>query len=155
MWQWLICNRELVNMGLQFLIAIAGCLIVVGLWYHRKAVLLQRDSLQAAMFSEASGRLSTILGEIPAKPVKNEKSTKMYNWHIRLFNELESLVFLEKYKYLSPEMTEYYKHFIVEYIDDLQKDFPEVAKEFATLPETTFSHMRKYYKDITGKNIPF
>ena len=79
----------------------------------------------------------------------------MYNWHIRLFNEFESLVFLEKHKYLSPEMTEYYKHFIVEYIDDLLKDFPEVAKEFATLPETTFSYMRKFYKDIKGKNIPF
>ena len=150
MYSFLIQHKEVINIVLQFLIALAGLFVVITLWYHRKAVLLQKDSLQASMFSDISARISTILGEIPPK-IKEQ--AYRYNWYIRLFNEFESLIFLVKHKYLSLEMENYYRHFIVEYVEDLSEESAEVAKDFASLPKTTFCNLCKYYEDITGKKF--
>lgn len=152
MYNFLMLHKEVINIVLQFLIAIAGLFVVITLWYHRKAVLLQRDSIQASMFSDISGRISTLLGKIPPK---KKELTYTYNWYIMLFNEFESLIFLVKHKYLSFEMQEYYKYFLIDYIEDLPKEFPKVAEYFVSLPKTTFGNLRKYYKDITGKKFPF
>ena len=67
MCDWLIENKEIINMGLQFFMAVIGGLVILSLCYHRKAMLLQKDSIQASMFSEISGRISSIMGEIPRK----------------------------------------------------------------------------------------
>jgi len=136
--QFLIANKEIINMGLQFIIMVAGCLVVVGLLYHRKAVLLQRDAIQATMFSDISGRISMIQAEVPTKEASKEVC---FNWNIRLFNELESFIFLFEHGYIAPDMERYYRHFIIEHIKYLPEEYPEVSKDFEDLPKMTFCNL--------------
>lgn len=159
MLDWLIQNEEVINMSIQTinlliggLIALTGIILVGSLWFHRQAVLLQKSSLQANMFSEISGRISNIMGEIPEK---DAHESERYNWYIRIFNEFEALIFLAKQKFLSQAMSQYYQHFIIEYIDELAKNYPQVHKEFSELSTTTFSNLREFYRLNTGKKPPF
>lgn len=159
MLDWLIQNEKVITMSIQTinlliggLIALTGFILVGSLWFHRQAVLLQKNSLQANMFSEISGRVSSIMGEIPGK---GADESEFYNWYIRIFNEFESLIFLAKQKFLSQAMRQYYKHFIIEYINELAKDYPQVCKEFSEFPTTTFSNLREFYRQNTGKKPPF
>lgn len=139
-------------MILQLVIAIAGLFVVGTLWYHRRAVILQKNSIQATLFNDISGKINALLGEIP--PLK-AGATRTYNWYVRLFNEFEALIFLISHKYLSREMEEYFRNFIIDYIEDLPKEYPNIAEELSTVPEATFCNLRKYYGDITKKTSPF
>ena len=156
---------EIITMLTQGIVAGATIAIAVALYYHRQAVMLQRSSLQATMFSEISGRISVILENIPLKrditkdnQEKSDKKdiVKLCNWYIRLFNELESIVFLQKHGLISPAMGEYYQGFILGYVDKIPKtfpeeEFPEIYIRFRNLPETAFSNLREYYRVWRGK----
>ncbi len=146
-WQCLIANKEVINMSLQAIVALAGCLVVVSLFFHRKAVLLQKDSIQATMFSEISGRISTILGEI------TQQGSDFFNWHIRLFNELEALLFLSNNNLLSESMKLYYRDFIIELVKELPQKYPDVANELENLSSQTFKLLREYYEKETGDTM--
>lgn len=151
-WQCLIANKEVINMLLQAIMALAGCLVVVSLWFHRKAVLLQRDGIQASMFSDISGRISALIGETPSE---TEEEHKIENWYVRLYNEFESILFMEKNGSLSSEMKDYYKDGMIGYVDDLKEEFPSIYKKLAKrLSENDLIYLKKYYKSIKGE-APF
>lgn len=151
-WQCLIANKEIINMFLQALLALAGCMVVVSLFFHRKAVLLQKDGIQATMFSEISGRLSTILGQTPSK---NDDAIDVYNWYVRLFNEFEAIIFLVRNKCMNEKMEGYFQSFIIAYIEKLPEHFPNAIKEFGDLPVGAYGELRSYYKNVTGKHISY
>ena len=139
-------------MGLQFFMAIAAGLIVISLWYHRKATLLQRDSIQATMFSDISGRISALIGETPSA---TDEEHKIENWYVRLYNEFESILFLEKNGSLSSEMKNYYKDGMIGYVDELKEEFPSIYEKLAKrLSENDLIYLKEFYKSIKDE-IPF
>ena len=122
------------------------------LLFHRKAVLLQRDGIQASMFSEISGRISALIGETP--PEKDEEY-KIENWFVRLYNEFESILFMEKNGSLSSEMRDFYKDAMIGYIDDLKERFPNIYKILVErLSENDLIYLKYFYKSIKGE-VPF
>lgn len=151
---WIVANqaaRESIIMWAQVLMAGASILIFVSILLNMKAVKYQRKAIQASMFSEISGRISDILGEIPPK---TEDDTKMTNWYIRLFNEFEALIFLKNNGHLSPAMEAYYRHFIIEHVEKISEESPQIINHFKGLARTTFDDLRQYYRNCTGKESP-
>ena len=144
--------RENIIMWAEGIMAFASIFIIAALWLHRGAIVLQRKAMQATMFSEISGRISNILGEIPPK---TEDDTKMTNWYIRLFNEFEALIFLKNNGHLSPAMEAYYRHFIIERVEKISEESPQIINHFKGLARTTFDDLRQYYRNCTGKESPF
>ena len=134
------------------IIALTGIALIFSLWFHRQAILLQKSSLQASMFSEISGRISHIMGKIPEKTADE---SLFYNWYIRLFNEFESLIFLSSHKCLSSPMRDFFQNFIIEYIDDFEENYPQIQNEFANFPTSTFCNLREFYEKTKGKKSPF
>ena len=143
---------EVFSMGAEIVMAFASLAILASLLYHRNAVVLQREALQATMFSEISGRISSILGEIPPE---TEDDTKMFNWYIRLFNEFEAFIFLKNNGHLSPAMEAYYRYFIIEHVEKISEESPKIINHFKSLARTTFDDLRQYYINCTGKESPF
>lgn len=144
--------REIIIMATQVLMASATIILIFAIRYHMKAVKLQRESIQASMFSETSGRISVILGKIPSK---GEHESEMINWYVSLFNEFEVLVFLKNNKYLSKNMEEYYRHFIIENVDRMSGESEEIKGHFEGLTRTTFNNLRDYYVKHSRKEFPF
>ena len=72
-----------------------------------------------------------------------------------MFNELEALIFLSNNNLLSENMMSYYRDFIIESIEELPKEYPDVAKAFTSLSSTTFKNLRNYYEEKTRKAMSF
>lgn len=140
-------------MLIQGLVAGATIAIAVAIYYHRQAVLLQRDSIQAAMFSDIAGRISSILKDIPPE---DEDEMVTQNWYVRLFNELEAFIFLTRLGYLSPRVDTYYRELILGYMDKVYEESPQIAKHLTKdyLPPT-FEHLREYYRIWRMKPSPW
>lgn len=137
---------EVITMSAEIVIAIASSVLAVALLYHRKAVLLQRESLQATLFNEVTERINSILDKTPPKSVSE---TEMSNWYIGLFNALTAN------RNINSKMEKYYRSFIVGYCDGLVSEFPKIAEKFKKGPETQFSLLRNYYKSHTQREAPF
>ena len=152
MMKWFLENKELINMVLQSLMTAAALVILLTLWLQKQATQAQKKAIQASMFSDISGRISSLLGETPAQ---NADPTVTYNWIIRLLNELESFVFLVKQKCLSDEMEDHYRAFIIGWIDDLPEKFPDAASEIRKEQSKAYQELRNYYEEIRGKKAEF
>lgn len=145
-------NKENIIMATQIVMASASIVFMGAIYFHLRAVRLQRQSIQASMFSEISGRISSILGEIPPK---GEPDSEMINWYVRLFNEFESIIFLRKNKQLNKKMEEYYRDFIIENTDRISGEPVKIKSHFKGLTGTTFNNLRDYYAKHSTKEFPF
>lgn len=144
--------KEIIIMAAQVATASATVILIIVIIYHMKAVKLQRESIQASMFSETSGRISAILGAIPDE---KDGEADMVNWYVRLFNEFEFLIVLKKEKHISSKMEEYYRHFIIENVDRISGESDKIKGHFEGLTRTTFNNLREYYVKHSRKEFPF
>ena len=148
--QWLLTNKEIINMTLQALMAIAALAIFIALWLQKKATVAQEKATQASMFSDINSRLSQLLGEIPAQ---SEEETKISNWYRRLFNEFESIIFLVNQKFVGAAMELYFRDFIIHNIDKFKKEHLPLAEKVQKRDDA-FLELRRYYQSVTGKKCP-
>ena len=89
------------------------------------------------------------LGETP-KPEAD--LSVQHNWIVRLLNELEALVFLANRKLISKKMTGYYEEFIVGWVDDLPKKYPDATKVFIKNQSSSYQELRKFYRSKQEKD---
>ena len=144
--------RSVLEMIGYFATAIAAGAAFFALFFTCKALSLQRQSIQLIMYNSVVGRIGDFQKEIPER---GKDTTKAYNWHIGLFNEFENMIFLTGKKQISYDQLMFYKEFMIDYIDDLKRSFPEIHKRFIKLSPQTFELLRNKYREWTNEKVPF
>jgi hypothetical protein len=148
---WLVNNKEVINMILQVLIAIAALAIFAQLRMQKRATIAQNRATYAMLFSDINSRLSQVMEGVPAR---DTGKTIILNWYKRLFNEFEAIIFLANQRYLDIEMELYFRGLIVAQVDSFFEKYQEIASE---LPKDNgaYAEIREYYCSVTGKACPF
>ena len=151
--QWLLCNKEIIEMITNMAIAFAVGISAIALFYSGSAFRLQGKALRANLFNDISSRIRQL--EDQWAQCKEEKDRKM--WYERLFNAFEYFAFLANHGSISSEMKEYYKSGIKIYVDRLitKKEYLSLFEEYKKRPKEQFSELRKYYKNEIKKELPF
>jgi len=152
MWQWLLCNKEVIEMIANIATAIIVGFAARGLYLNAKAVRLQRDSVQANLFNDISSRIR----QLEDQWVDCDTNEKKKRWYERLFSAFEYFAFFANRDKLSTEMNQYYSSGIKTYVERLKwKNYSELLEEYKKRPKEQFSELRKYYKNEIKKDLPF
>lgn len=147
----LICNKDLIIVYVNIILAVIGIIATFGLFLHRKAIKLQIRSLQASIFNDVSRRINELLDNEPWFDEEKEKSKiEMANWYIRLYNAFEQFAFFANRSHLDPEMKSYYDNLIEGYNERIKKE-PYAIKEFK---KNAFPDQYEEIKKL-GIKLPF
>jgi len=143
---------NVIEMIAHYATAITGLAAFCALIFTRRALKMQRQNIQLNMYNSIVDRISSFQEKIPSK---GEETIRVFNWHIGLFNEFENMIFLTNKKQMGYDQLMFYKDFMIDYVDDLKKSFPEVHKDFLKLSPHTFELLRNKYKEWTKQDAPF
>lgn len=121
----------------------------VALGFSARAIFLQRQSLQASLFSDTIKKMDDVLDQ----QISYEKEGRVMHWYIGLLDAFEYFAFFANRRYLSRAMRKYPRSTIIENLEDASiRD--DVKKHFQGRPVEQLSELRKYYKRYAGKNSP-
>ena len=144
-------DKETVEIISQIAVVPAVVFSGVALYLSSRNIKLQRKSMQANMFNDITKRINELLDDIPPEG----KDQKFINWNINLLNAFEFFSFFANHGYLRREMTSHYHNFITGYCDSLREKCPSAIKHLdKTKHAKQYSELKRYYKNITGKNAP-
>lgn len=142
--------------------------IVIALWINAKAnglqekavrtnigtLNLQRNTLQANMFSQVTERMNVLLEARP-KPNELGDTITVCLWSSSFLRALSHFAFLAKHSYLSPEMIKLYQNFIVIGCDDVANISPELVKQIKSETPKSYGTLREFYEKAAVKQCPF
>lgn len=150
--QWLLCNKEIIEMITNIAIAIAVIISAAGLFYSGSAFRLQRRTLRANLFYDISQRIRELEDQWP----KCKKLEEKKQWYERLFNAFEYFAFFANRKELTSSMKEYYKDGIQTYVERIKwEQYSDLLEEYKKRSPGQFNELRRYYKNAIRKELPF
>jgi len=156
MCNWLILNKEVIEVITGIVMAFAVIVATIALFISARAIFLQRKSMQANLFNDISSRIRQL--EDQWVECKNDEDRK--RWYGRIFSTFEYFAFFANRNEISKEMKHYYRSGIETYIERLKskhEDLFNVYKERAKkdISKRQFCELRKYYEHEIGKKLPF
>lgn len=146
-YNFLVQHKDFIIIITSIIVAGVAGFGIYSLILHYKALRLQRDNLQASLFSEISKRINELLDNEPGQ----NKKAELENWYIRLYNSFEFLAFFANRSYLDNEMKSYYVSFIDGYNKRIVSECPSAIEWFTKdAPTDLFKELRRF-----SKSLPF
>lgn len=152
MYEWLIQNKDLIEIFASFAVAIALIFSAVALFLNSKAFRLQKQSFQADLFHKITGEINSLIDEQKACEAKGQEAVE--NWYVRLLAALEYYAFFANRNYFTSDMQIYYREAVAQYCEDI-KDYPKLLEYLKDRTELEFCELEIYYEKHVKKRIPF
>ena len=154
MWNWIIQNKELIEMVANIAVAIAVVFSAVALIINACAFRLNRKEFRNDLFHKISQQISSIMDEQTDCEAKGKRAIE--NWLERVFNSLEYFAYFANRGSFTPEMENYYKPTLISCCDYIQsKEFSGLLKRFQSGSKIELCEIRKLYRQLMDKECPF
>lgn len=150
-WQWLVANKEVINMIANIAIALALIVSIIVLSLNIGAFRRQKRGSQAEIFHNISNEINLLMAE----QNQHEKAGTVKNWLERLMLCFEYFAFFANRDHLSKDMSEYYVLAIESYSDYIITYYKKLAREFKEGEKGEYSELAKYYRKYLKKEYPF